>query len=131
MVVKIKKHSENVYDEVGTKPIDSELNPFLKDIVKSNIDVIILKMLSEKAMCGFDLIKEINLKYNVLLSQGTVYPLLYSLKEDGVIQCEHKDGNMRSKIYFVTHNGQGIIENRMTKFIAAYTYFVHSIQKER
>ena len=131
MAVKIAKHIINVHKEVGAEPIDLKLNPFFKNIVKSNIEVIVLNMLSKRAMCGFDLIKEINSKYNVLLSQGTVYPLLYSLKEDGVIQCQFKDGNMRSKIYFVTQDGQRIIEKRMTKFIEAYTYFFQSIQKER
>ena len=48
-------------------------------------------------MCGYDIIKTIFIEYKVFLSQGTVYPILYSLVEQGLLYAEYGKGNMRSK----------------------------------
>lgn len=101
-----------------------------EEIVKSHLEVIILKMLLDRRMCGHDLIKEIFAKYNVFLSQGTVYSFLYSLKEDGIVQAEFTRGNMRTKIYSVTNEGKQIIEKRINEFIKAEEYILSSIKIE-
>ncbi len=54
---------------------------FIDRIIKTNREIFILYSLLERQMCGYDLIKEIFLKCNVFLSQGTVYPILYTLEE--------------------------------------------------
>lgn len=105
------------------------INPCIEDIIKSHLEIIILKMLSNRTMCGFDLVKEIYSKYGVLLSQGTVYPYLYSLKESGILQVEPMKGNMRTKLYSVTEEGKCIIEKRFNEFIETEVYFLRSIGK--
>jgi len=101
----------------------------VEDIVKNHLEIIILSMLSERPMCGYDLIKEIFAKYNVFLSQGTVYPFLYSLKEEGILKAEFLKGDMRTKIYSVTQEGKQIIEKRVYEFIEVTEYFLNSIRK--
>lgn len=56
----------------------------MEKIVKANLEMIILSKISEKPMCGFDIIKAISQQYHVFLSQGTVYPMLYSLEGGGI-----------------------------------------------
>ncbi len=107
-----------------------KLNSNIQNVVKSHLDVIILSLLSEKPMCGYDLIKEIFEKYNVFLSQGTVYPLLYSLKDEGIVQAEFMKGNMRTKMYAVTQEGKQIIEKKIDEFIEAEEYILNSVKKE-
>jgi len=99
------------------------------DIVKNHLEIIILSMLAEKPMCGLDLIKEIFEKYNVLLSLGTVYPFLYSLKEESILQAELLKNDKRKKIYSVTQEGKQIIEKRIDEFTDAEEYFLNSIRK--
>ena len=49
-------------------------------IIKTNREVFIMCSLLEKQMCGYDIIKEIFSRCDVFLSQGTVYPILYTLE---------------------------------------------------
>jgi DNA-binding PadR family transcriptional regulator len=82
-------------------------------------------------MCGFELIKEIFMRYNVMLSQGTVYPFLYSLKEEGIVNVGFMKGNLRTKIYSASQEGKQIIEKRINEFIDAEEYILNSIKQSR
>ncbi len=101
-----------------------------EDIVKSNLEIIVLSRLSEKPMCGQDLIKEIFSKYNVFLSQGTIYPLLYSLKEEGILRAEFTKGDMRTKRYVLTEQGKQIIEKRINEYIEVNNFILDSIKNK-
>ena len=78
-------------------------------------------------MCGYDLIKTIFQKYNIFLSQGAVYPLLYKLKDQGILQAEFDQGNMRSKIYSIKADSEEIVNDRLNEFIRAAEYTLDSI----
>lgn len=119
-------------DETQKAPVAEQpkLNSNIEDIVKSHLEIIVLSLLCERSMCGYDLIKEIFAKYGVLLSQGTVYSCLYSLKEEGIVQAEFMKGNMRTKMYFVTPQGRQIIEKKIDEFIKAEKYILNSVRKE-
>lgn len=99
-----------------------------EEIVKSHLEIILLKLLSEKPMCGLDIIKEIFMRYNVLLSQGTVYSILYSLKKDNIIYAEFTKGNMRTKRYSATTEGKMIINRKINEFINTEIDILNSIQ---
>ena len=109
-------------------------NPKLKldipveDIVKNHLEIIILSLLLEKSMCGYDIIKEIIKKYNVMVSQGTVYPLLYSLKEEGIIHVEPNKRDMKTKRYFIIEDRRNIIEKNIDGFIKTEEYILNSIR---
>ncbi|GEM_PF-2100134 len=107
-----------------------DTNPHIESIVKSHLEIIVLSLLYERPMCGYDLIKEIFKKYNVLLSQGTIYPFLYSLKEEGILKIGFMKGDMRTKIYSSTQEGKKIIEEKIDSFIRAEEYILNSIKKE-
>jgi len=57
----------------------------IKKMVKDNLEAIIFALLQRKVMCGSDIIGTIHLEFNVLLSPGTVYPLLHSLQKRGLL----------------------------------------------
>lgn len=120
-------------DDVQVLEIENpnlNLKTLSEDIIKSHLEIVVLSMLSEKPMSGYDIIKEIFTKYNVLLSQGTVYPLLYSLKEDGIIQSMFTKGDMRTKRYFYTQEGKQTTHKKINGFIDAMEYFLVSIKRE-
>lgn len=100
----------------------------MEDIVKNHLEIILLSLLLEKSMCGYDLIKEIIAKYNVMVSQGTVYPLLYSLKGEGIIHVESMKGDMKTKRYSITENSRNIIEKKIDVFIKTEEYILNSIR---
>ena len=99
-----------------------------EEIVKSHLEMILLKFLSEKPMCGLEIIKEINKKYNVLLSQGTVYTTLYKLKKDGILYAEFEKGNMRTKKYSATGEGKMTIYKKINEFVNLEMNILNSIQ---
>lgn len=115
---------------LGSENLNLNPKTLTEDIVKSHLEIIVLSMLSEKPMSGYDIIKEIFTKYNVLLSQGTVYPLLYSLKEDGIMQSMFTKGDMRTKRYFYTQDGKQATQEKIKEFIYAMEYFLVSIKRE-
>ncbi len=109
-------------------------NPKLKldipveEIVKNHLEIIILSLLLEKSMCGYDLIKEIITKYDVMISQGTVYPLLYSLKGEGIIHMESMRGDMKTKRYSITEEARHNVEYKIDGFIKKEEFILNSIR---
>lgn len=98
---------------------DEYCQKFIDRIIKANREVFILSSLLDRQMCGYDLIKEIFSKCDVFLSQGTVYPILYTLEEEGLLHAEYSKGDMRSKKYSLTDRGREIAEKDVEFFSKA------------
>ena len=79
----------------------------------------------------FSLIRYIFSKYDVFLSQGTVYPLLYSLKEDGVLDAEYIKANMKTKVYSLTEEGMQITTQKINEFDGAVNFVLQSINDSK
>lgn len=92
---------------------------FVDRIIKSNREVFIMYSLLEKQMCGYDLIKQIFSRCDVFLSQGTVYPILYTLEEEGLLLAEYSKGDMRSKNYRLTSKGREVAKRDVEDFTKA------------
>jgi DNA-binding PadR family transcriptional regulator len=92
---------------------------FIDRIIKTNREIFMMSFLIEKQMCGYDLIKEIFSKCDVFLSQGTVYPVLYTLEGEGLLHAEYSKGDMRSKKYSLTLKGRKIAEKDIEDFSKA------------
>ncbi len=116
-------------EDLNAEHILLKENPMMEDIIKSHIEIIVLEILYNKPMCGLELVKEIFLKYNVLLNQGLVYSCLYTLKEKGILQIESSSSDMRTKKYSPSAKGKQIIEIKMKNFIEAEEYILNSIKK--
>ena len=101
---------------------DEEYNKFVDRIVKANKEIFVLYVLANKPMCGYDVIKEIFLRTHVFLNQGNVYPLLYSLEEEGILRAEFTRGNMRSKLYFVASEQREVISKKIELFVKAVEF---------
>lgn len=72
-------------------------------MIKTFLDVIVLAMLNGEPLYGYKLIGELHKSFGVLLSPGTLYPLLYHLEKEGFIEVSSLD---RRKLYFLTEKGQ-------------------------
>ncbi|MCS7115451.1 MAG: PadR family transcriptional regulator [Candidatus Bathyarchaeota archaeon] len=76
-------------------------------IIKSFMDIIILAELRNGPISGYDVISLIHNKFNLLVSSGTVYSLLYSLERNGLIQGTWDE---RKRVYKLTDKGAKTIE---------------------
>jgi DNA-binding PadR family transcriptional regulator len=71
-------------------------------LLKRFIDIIVLEELKKCDMSGYDLVFRLHTKYDLLVSPGTVYALLYSLERQGLIKGKVEE---RKRVYELTHNG--------------------------
>ena len=116
--VRAKELNSNELENISELE-DEEYNKFVDRMVKANREIFVLRVLENKPMCGYDVIKEIFVRCNVFLSQGTVYPILYSLEEEGTLRAEFSKGNMRSKLYFIAPERRETVQKKIELFINA------------
>lgn len=68
------------------------------------MDIMILIELNNKGvpMSGYDIIHFVHRRFNILLSSGTVYALLYSMEREGLIKGKW---GWRKRVYVLTEKG--------------------------
>lgn len=79
----------------------------IEQLVKNELESIVLALLLKKPLCGVDIIKFIYDHFNILLSPSVVYSLLHQLEERGLLKYEYKvkmktykpDESSKEKIY--------------------------------
>jgi DNA-binding PadR family transcriptional regulator len=76
-------------------------------IIKNFMDIIIMAELRDGPLSGYDVISYIHNKFNLLVSSGTVYSLLYSLERSGLIEGAWEE---RKRTYKLTEKGKKTIE---------------------
>ncbi len=105
------------------RPINEALpEDVIEVMIKKNLEPIALSILDKQARSGYSLIKEISSQFHILLSQGTVYPLLYSLEKAGLLQV--KNGIGREKIYELTEQGKIVGREKIQNAKKAYAYLL-------
>ncbi len=77
---------------------------------KGFLKLIVLKIISEKPIHGYDIIQEIGAKTmgRWVPSPGSVYPVLEYLETRGYISMEESD---RKKVYTITEPGKMILDH--------------------
>jgi PadR family transcriptional regulator len=71
-------------------------------------ELLILRLLNEKEMYGYELVQAIRERTDavVAIGEGVVYPVLHGLESDGALKARRKTVNGRSRIYYsVTPRG--------------------------
>ena len=86
-----------------------------EEFVRQNLENIILSLLHQQPLCGYELIKTIFQRFNIPVSHGRVYPLLYSLEGRGVLSSEVQKGT-RVKVYSLTERGLEHIRSMSAEF---------------
>ena len=79
-------------------------------IIKNFMDVIIMTELRNGSLSGYDFISYIHNKFNLLVSSGTVYSLLYSLERNGLIEGVWEE---RKRVYKLTEKGEKTINTML------------------
>lgn len=81
---------------------------------KGVLEILVLEFLSKKAMYGYQLILELKEMSHEMftLKEGTLYPILYRLEDDGLLISEwsQPQGKEVSKKYYkITDNGKATL----------------------
>lgn len=101
-----------------------------KKLMNISISMLLLKLLEEQDMYGYEMIKELDFRSeNVFsLKEGTLYPVLHALETDGAIESYEKvaeTGRVR-KYYHITSTGTKILAEK-TKEWSAYQNAVNQV----
>ncbi|WP_140540239.1 PadR family transcriptional regulator, partial [Clostridium perfringens] len=105
-----------------------------REILKGSLEIILLSLLKNKDMYGYEISKEIkNITDNVLiLGEGTLYPALKRLKEKNLIQdyfIETNSSKKKRKYYKITE--AGLIElNLKLKDFYLISNLIENIKEE-
>ena len=105
-----------------------------REILKGSLEIILLSLLKNKDMYGYEISKEIkNITDNVLiLGEGTLYPALKRLKEKNLIQdyfIETNSSKKKRKYYKITE--AGLIElNLKLKDFYLLSNLIENIKEE-
>lgn len=86
-----------------------------KQMKKGVLDMLVLKLLWSEAKYGYQIIQELREKSDdaFLLKDGTLYPVLYRLEDDGLVAGSWSKAKGRQtprKYYQITGEGQQALE---------------------
>lgn len=80
-----------------------------KALVSGSTTMLILRLLEEKDLYGYEMIEELRERSNNVfeLKAGTLYPLLHSLEEKSLLTCYEKEVNGKTRKYYsITKEGR-------------------------
>ena len=80
-----------------------------KELLKGSTDLLVLSVLENEAMYGYQMIKELKMKsQNVFeFQEGTLYPILHKLEEKKYIASSWNDeSGKKRKYYKITTDGK-------------------------
>lgn len=92
----------------------------LEESIKKTLEPIVLSLVL-KQMSGFEILREINNQYSIIIPQSRIYGLLYDLESQGVIQSLPRG---KAKIYQPTEEGQMYIKERLKEFQSVYSHIL-------
>lgn len=102
----IHRLNKNVEDSVLENDVIMEMR---ERIVRVFLDLIVLMKLSEgcEPLGGYDFGKLVTDEFDVVLSPGSIYAVLYSMERDGLIQASSK---LRKRVYVLSDKGEATVK---------------------
>jgi PadR family transcriptional regulator PadR len=91
--------------------------PKPSDLLQGTLDLLILKTIAREPLHGWGIAKRIQtLSGDVLaVGQGSLYPALHRLEQQGWIEAEWKDSDLgrSAKVYSLTRDGRRQLEREL------------------
>jgi len=104
--------------------------PIDKSLLTGSTTMLILKLVEETDMYGYQMIEELNRKSNNVfeLKAGTLYPLLHTLEQKDMLTSYEKvtDNARIRKYYSITKKGRKYLQEKATEW-QTYTAAVNSV----
>lgn len=93
------------------------MDAFDKQLKKGILEILILKIIHQEDVYGYELIKKLESESNGLfqIKEGSLYPIMYRLEDKGFIEHYRKESvgkrTVPRKYYRVTTSGDKHLEN--------------------
>lgn len=97
---------------------------------KGILSLVVLKIISKGEYYGYELIEEIKRLTDMEIAEGTLYPLLIRLKEDGLVTSRwvEQESGIPRKYYTLTSEGESRI-GEMNSFLDEFYLSVKNINR--
>ena len=97
---------------------------FNKELLKGSTNMLVLSLLQEENMYGYQMIKRLSEKSNNLfdLQEGTLYPILHGLEEKGLIESYWDETTSKKRKYYcITKKGKKSLKEKKEEWITFST----------
>lgn len=91
-----------------------------KELLKGSTSMLVLSLLENENMYGYQMIKELSRKSKELfeLKEGTLYPILHTLEQKNyIISYWDETGAKKRKYYSITKDGKKILKSKKEEWI--------------
>lgn len=92
---------------------------YSKELLKGTLTTIILKLLSHNGkMYGYEITQRVKILSDdkIQIKEGSLYPALHKLKDDGLVKTENEMiGNRVRKYYSLTEKGKLSTEEKVSE----------------
>ena len=85
------------------------------ELIRGSIEIIVLKLLMEGDMYGYQMIKQVNERSNGFFEwrEGSLYPCLHKLEGKGLVDSYTREcGGMLRRYYSLTKTGRELAADR-------------------
>ncbi|MDG5470455.1 PadR family transcriptional regulator [Jeotgalibacillus sp. ET6] len=94
---------------------------FNRELVKGSTSLLMLQLLIERDMYGYELVKELEARsdQDISMKEGTMYPALHKLEKQGYIEFywqEQPKGAAR-KYYRITEPGKKLLQEKTDEWV--------------
>ena len=100
------------------------------DLMRGVVQPIVLQLVSERAMYGYEIIKVVNQRTNKALEwkEGTLYPCLHRLEGSGLIKSvwETSESGRKRKYYSLTKKGLATLKKKSSEW-ASFAQAVNAL----
>jgi DNA-binding PadR family transcriptional regulator len=83
------------------------VNTVCERFLKEFMDILIMVKMKQGETSGYDILTYFHGKFDLLVSPGTVYSVLYSMERKGLIKAQ---GVERKRIYTLTTKGEATVK---------------------
>ena len=87
-----------------------------KELIKGSTPILVLSLLRRKAMYGYEIIKEIEIKSSGVFNfkEGTLYPILHGFEDNEMVESFWIEGenSRKRKYYKITDKGIKFLKER-------------------
>ncbi len=94
--------------------------PFNTELVGSSVEMIVLKLLAERTMYGYEIIQIVNERTDGAFNwkEGTLYPVLHRLEGKGYLATEWQTGDTgkKRKYYKLTTKGMSYAGEKVAEW---------------
>ena len=114
-IVSPSKRTEKIQVEGPPQAMEQQ-----KELLKGSTESLLLALLAEQPMYGYQLVKELERRSNgyFRLREGTLYPALHRLEQEQLLEgrWQRAPGGQNRRYYFLTEDGQLALATRLTQW---------------